>query len=52
MPESTLSPHDPKTNVLGEVLEPCSVRPLTGYTRSGACETGPEDHGCHTVWPR
>jgi len=49
MPESTLSPHDPDTNVLGELLEPCSQQPLTGYTRSGSCETGPQDLGSHTV---
>jgi uncharacterized protein (DUF2237 family) len=36
-------------NVLGEPLEPCSLRPRTGYTRSGACETGPDDAGSHTV---
>jgi uncharacterized protein (DUF2237 family) len=23
--------------------------PLTGFTRSGACETGPQDLGSHTV---
>jgi len=44
-----MSPDDPETNVLGEVLEPCSLSPLTGFTRSGACETGPDDLGCHTV---
>ncbi len=36
-------------NVLGEALETCSLRPRTGYTRSGACETGPDDAGSHTV---
>ena len=36
-------------NVLGETLEPCSARPLTGFTRTGSCETGPEDLGSHTV---
>jgi uncharacterized protein (DUF2237 family) len=36
-------------NVLGEVLEPCSTSPLTGYTRSGSCETGPDDLGSHTL---
>jgi uncharacterized protein (DUF2237 family) len=39
---------DPK-NVLGETLEACSVRPLTGFTRTGSCETGPQDIGSHTV---
>lgn len=36
-------------SVLGEVLEPCSTSPLTGFTRSGSCETGPQDLGSHTV---
>ena len=36
-------------NVLGEPLETCSDRPRTGFTRSGSCETGPEDLGSHTV---
>lgn len=36
-------------NVLGEPLQICSLRPRTGYTRSGACETGPDDAGSHTV---
>lgn len=36
-------------NVLGEPLELCSTDPLTGFTRSGCCETGPEDQGSHTV---
>ena len=36
-------------NVFGEPLETCSMRPLTGFYRSGCCETGPEDIGIHTV---
>lgn len=36
-------------NVLGEPLEFCSIKPMTGFTRSGSCETGPEDVGNHTV---
>lgn len=36
-------------NVLGGVLETCSLDPRTGFTRSGCCETGPEDVGSHTV---
>lgn len=39
-------------NVLGEPLEPCSLDPLTGFTRSGDCVTGPEDRGSHTVCAR
>jgi uncharacterized protein (DUF2237 family) len=36
-------------NVLGGVLQPCSQAPLTGFYRTGCCETGPEDRGSHTV---
>ena len=36
-------------NVLGGPLEECGTDPLTGWTRSGCCETGPEDTGSHTV---
>ena len=36
-------------NVLGEVLEPCSFSPMTGFFRDGCCNTGPEDLGVHTV---
>ena len=36
-------------NVLGEPLEVCSTAPLTGFMRSGSCETGPQDLGSHTV---
>ena len=36
-------------NVLGERLKPCSNTPLTGFYRDGCCNTGTEDHGCHTV---
>ena len=36
-------------NVLGGVLEPCSVMPLTGFFRDGCCNTAPEDVGSHTV---
>ncbi len=36
-------------NVLGQPLEPCCLRPLTGFFRTGSCETGPEDVVAHTV---
>lgn len=36
-------------NVLGEALETCSMRPLTGFTRSGCCDYEPLDAGQHTV---
>ncbi|MES2182730.1 MAG: DUF2237 domain-containing protein [Pseudomonadota bacterium] len=43
----TKKPQD--KNVLGTALQSCSTDPLTGFTRNGCCETGPEDHGSHTV---
>ncbi|MEM1167271.1 MAG: DUF2237 domain-containing protein [Planctomycetota bacterium] len=38
-------------NVLGTVLEPCSVAegPVTGFFRDGSCRTCAEDAGSHTV---
>ena len=36
-------------NVLGEPLAACSLSPMTGFYRTGCCETGPEDLGLHTV---
>lgn len=42
-------PHEHARNVLGEKLQSCSERPLTGFFRDGCCNTGPEDAGVHTV---
>ena len=36
-------------NVLGTALQICSLYPITGFTRSGCCETGIDDKGSHTV---
>lgn len=36
-------------NVLGEPLEPCSTKPMTGFYRNGCCDTGASDRGMHTV---
>jgi uncharacterized protein len=36
-------------NLFGEKIELCSKSPMTGYYRTGCCETGPEDLGTHTV---
>jgi len=36
-------------NVLGERLEDCSHKPLTGWYRDGCCNTDEEDAGLHTV---
>ena len=40
---------EPSVNVMGETLEPCSTKPLTGFFRNGCCDTGPDDRGKHTV---
>ncbi|MHB1092714.1 DUF2237 family protein [Thiobacillus sp.] len=36
-------------NVLGGLLQVCSVSPMTGFVRDGICHTGPQDLGSHTV---
>jgi uncharacterized protein (DUF2237 family) len=36
-------------NVLGGELQVCSTDPLTGFTRTGCCETDGQDTGVHTV---
>ena len=39
----------PSVNVLGTELVPCSTDPLTGFFRTGACDTCLGDRGSHTV---
>ncbi len=36
-------------NVFAEQIATCSDDPLTGFFRTGCCETGPEDVGLHCV---
>lgn len=36
-------------NVLGGPLGLCSEKPVTGFYRTGCCDTGPQDIGRHTV---
>jgi uncharacterized protein (DUF2237 family) len=36
-------------NILGLPIVPCSLKPRTGFFRTGCCETGPEDLGAHVV---
>ena len=36
-------------NVFGEALATCCTAPMTGFYRTGCCETGPEDLGAHVV---
>ena len=44
-----MSAPDQQRNVLGGPLEPCGTDPVTGFHRDGACTSGPEDRGSHTV---
>ncbi|MEO5912655.1 MAG: DUF2237 domain-containing protein [Luteolibacter sp.] len=39
-------------NVIGSVLQPCSLDPVTGWHRDGCCRTGAGDHGVHVVCVR
>lgn len=39
-------------NVLGGRLETCCTSPMTGFTRTGKCETGPQDLGRHVICAR
>ena len=39
----------PARNVLGEPLEICSFKPMTGFYRDGCCNADREDVGSHTV---
>ncbi len=36
-------------NVLGTPLQVCGLDPLTGFARTGCCETGADDRASHTV---
>ena len=36
-------------NILGQPLETCSRQPMTGFFRTGCCETSDDDIGSHTV---
>lgn len=39
----------PRKNVLGTELELCSRQPMTGFFRTGCCDTSDEDRGRHVV---
>jgi len=43
---------DASKNVLGGPLLACSYAPLTGFYRTGCCETGPDDLGRHIICVR
>jgi len=36
-------------NVLGSELIACSESPMTGFFRTGTCDTCADDHGMHTI---
>ena len=36
-------------NVLGTPLRTCSTDPMTGFFRTGCCDTGADDFGLHIV---
>ena len=36
-------------NVLGTPMDTCSLSPLTGFNRSGSCQSPEQDHGVHGV---
>jgi uncharacterized protein len=38
-----------RRNVLDGPLEPCGLDPITGYTRNGCCDDGPDDPSPHTI---
>lgn len=38
-----------QVNVYGEPIETCCTSPMTGWYRTGCCETGGDDTGVHTV---
>jgi uncharacterized protein len=40
---------DDQRNVFGEPIEVCSLIPMTGFFRTGCCDTGPGDVGLHTI---
>jgi uncharacterized protein (DUF2237 family) len=43
------NPASSHVNVLGGELEPCGLKPVTGFFRDGCCRTGPGDVGLHVV---
>lgn len=53
MPFDPTSPKGNRArNVLGGALAECCSDPMTGFYRDGCCNTGPQDHGVHTVCVR
>ena len=38
-----------RKSITGDALQPCSMKPMTGYMRDGYCYGGPGDTGKHHV---
>lgn len=39
-------------NILGTELQPCCTDPMTGFYRTGRCDTGGSDQGLHIICVR
>lgn len=49
VPTEETTRRSPGRNVLGQPLATCGCQPMTGFYRTGCCDTGPEDFGVHTI---
>ena len=49
MASESLQPTPRGKNVLGQPLQVCGCDPMTGFYRTGCCETGEDDFGVHTI---
>jgi uncharacterized protein (DUF2237 family) len=47
--DGTSGGRNAQVNVFGEPLATCGTNPVTGWYRSGCCETDDDDVGSHTV---
>jgi uncharacterized protein len=52
MPKISSLEDSTQKNMLGQPLQNCSTSPMTGYFRTGCCETDETDGGSHTVCTR
>ena len=41
--------NETQLNIFNETIEECGCSPLTGFFRTGCCETSDQDLGSHTV---
>jgi uncharacterized protein (DUF2237 family) len=49
--KKTIQKMNPNTqlNIFDEPLQPCCFEPMTGYFRTGSCETTADDYGVHVI---